>query len=226
LILPFCFKTDIRKLSLNKITLKLSSAFFFPEPVHLSISSCGIHQDEGIQIKLPKLRHLGLLPVPVWQADEFLNQLAPQLVSLTVPFADKARIPSSISRSSSISILFKSAVTNRPTETSLQGVRDFCISSPLGSGAWAKSITNAGQQLETLTVVKHRGGGGRNGIELETPRAVIRSACEEHGIELIIFEPDGPWNSAEFDDLIPVTFIRRAEERYAKLKAPESGWRV
>jgi hypothetical protein len=216
--------TDITKLSIFSLTLTIDYVLFFPELVYLSLNCSPIHKEGGIRIKLPKLRHLGFFWAAYYPQElAFLDQLAPQLVSFTTHFLDEDRIPSSILTSSSISILYEFVFGSVPIEE-FGGVRNLWIHPSTNQERLANLILHSTHHLESLTFTKDngssRGGGGavasQSINEYLLPDLV--SACLARGVEIV---QDEVGNSNTFDDLVPPTFVKRSEARYAKLKAME-----
>jgi hypothetical protein len=226
--------TDITKLAIYSMTMKLKDVFAFPELVHLSFSVSPIHQDGGLRINLPKLRHLGFFHASFYSQElEFLRQLAHQLVSLTVHLSDSHKLPSTILTLPSISILHD----YYPTQTSaltLEGVKNLLV--PLngdhqslnhqfelsGLRSWTNLIANSDHRLETLTLSKWRnGGGGGTSVHAETQSLLpaLELACRDRDVEVIWDERSG---HHAFDDQVPPTFIRKSEVRYAKLMEMEA----
>jgi hypothetical protein len=228
--------SDITKLSIHCMTIKLKDVFAFPELVHLSFSVSPIHQDGGLRINLPKVRHLGFFFASFGPQElQFLHQLTNQLVSLTVHLSDSHKLPSTILNSPSISILFE----YYPTKTSavtLEGVNNLLI--PLtgdhqslnhqqelsGLRSWTNFIANSSHRLETLTLFKWRKAGGGGGIvvhpDTQSLLPALEMACRDRDVEVIWDERSG---YHAFDDRVPPTFVRKSEARYAKLKEMEAG---
>jgi len=213
--------------------MRLDQVFHFPELLYLSMTICSINKEGGIRLDLPKLRHLGFFQYRTDlspQEANFIDQVAPSLVSLTIQLPNKPSLPASILRSPSISVLFYFWTGQDPAPT-LEGVRhlhlslmrrnqDFPIESKQREldklQTWTTLIRNSNHQLETLTIASDpRGGGPRPEAQVLLPALV--AACQSQRVE-VIWEEEGS-GSRTFDDLVSATFVKRAEDRYQKVKA-------
>jgi hypothetical protein len=226
--------TDITKLSIFSLTLTIDYVLFFPELVYLSISGSPIYKEGGIRINLPKVRHLGFFGSIFYRQEiDFLNRLAPKLVSFSANFVDKSKIPPSILNSPSISILFKYFPTD-PAALTLGDVRNLYF--PLAPDSysaspnslpkelnelrnWTHLIENSDHQVETLTISKVIGGGGGTGQvhpDTEALLPALANACRNKGVEVI-------WDLRSgvnvFDDQVPPSFVERSEAKIARLEA-------
>ncbi|GAA5989386.1 hypothetical protein JCM5350_005696 [Sporobolomyces pararoseus] len=206
------FGSNITTLSLDSITMKLDGAILsFPELVKLSMFGCPIHNDGGLRFSLPKLRHLGFF----WGSEshlfqqqyDFLEQIAPTLVSLTINIGKITTLPPSILHSRSLAVLWEYSFRNRADSITLQGVRHLLLrSNSMRLKEWGELIANSGHQLETLTMdlsgkapwSKLQSGGSQS----------LVAACKARSVE-ILQANDGTSNT--FDDLVPSSFIKRLE---------------
>ncbi|GAA5904696.1 uncharacterized protein JCM6883_003874 [Sporobolomyces salmoneus] len=208
--------SNITTLSLKDIMMTLKGAVFsLPQLVRLSMVTCPIHNEGGIRFELPKLKHLAWFGYSSFlypQEFDFIDRLAPQLDSFTTQLINKAALPPSIFSLPSLSVLIEFYPTHTRIEN-LDGIRHlyFDLSGALlFGGFWARLIGSSEQrQLETVTLERLR----KDDL---TPSCILKikdfvKFCEENGIEVIWQERvDGH----TFYDLVPASFIRRAESRH------------
>jgi hypothetical protein len=221
--------------------MKLDGATFaFPELRRLSMTSCPIHNEGGIRCALPKLKHLAyfanrshLYP----QEYEFLNCLAPDLISFTVSLIQRTALPPSILASPSLTILYEFYIGGSSTPH-LEGVQHLDLGlwtnrpnapaqlDPLlnrNLESWASLIENS-VHLESVSLALCGGGVNVHPHLLPAVTALV-AACESRNIEVCwrrqgevgIYDGSGE----TFDDLVPPTFISMAEARYARIKGGE-----
>jgi len=196
--------------------MKLDGAVFaLPELVRLSMVICPIHNEGGLRISLPKLKHLALIGYSLAlypQEVAFLNRLAPNLVSFTASLSSINHLPSSILDHSTLPILYTTRMLSAPTPT-FQGVRHL-LRPVLGQDFkdWTDKIKDSIHQIKTLTLMWF-GGGTRPDASV----APLLAACRARNIEVIWeHRPDTttPAGKTEtFFDHVPTSFIRRSEAR-------------
>jgi hypothetical protein len=139
---------------------------------------------------------------------------------------DKARLPHSISTSSTIAILFQYWIGQVKGAT-LEGVRHLSLYIELDYPEWTKLIGKSDHQLETLILSKERGVAARGGAtagEVSGGRPQVSSyklkvllpleaACRENGVEVIRDGRELSWDSDQFDEQVPASFIKWVENR-------------
>jgi len=199
--------------------MKLDGAVFaLPELVRLSMITCPIHNEGGIRISLPKLKHLAFMSPSFHiypQETAFLNRLASNLVSFTVSIEMITVLPPSILNHPTLPILYHTW-SNTPLSTSFQGVRHLLIQAR-GQFIqnWADKINTEEHQLETLTFAWY-GGGKRPDASVTS----LLTACTAQTVEVLWeYRPDQTTaveTIETFFDLVPSSFIQRSEARQAR----------
>ncbi|GAA5914903.1 uncharacterized protein JCM6883_002961 [Sporobolomyces salmoneus] len=211
------------------MNLSEGTTFPFPHLVRLSVIICPIYHEGGLRFNLPKLKHFAWFRYgqSLWRHEyRFIDLLSPQLESFTTQLESKAKLPRSIFTSPSIFVLLE-VYPAEEGEFTLDGVQNLYTHLSGGSQdtdegfdrtrmkeregleKWLWLIEDSNDhQLETLTLAPLQGTEPSDETLMEVESLV--AGCRAKGIEVIWDERGDQEN---FFDLVPASFIRRAESR-------------